>query len=32
MQVLPATAADYGVTNLDDPHENVRAGSRTSRA
>jgi hypothetical protein len=26
MQVLPATAADYGVTNLDDPHENVRAG------
>lgn len=26
MQVLPATAARYGVTRLDDPHENLRAG------
>lgn len=26
MQVMPATGADYGVTNLADPLENVRAG------
>jgi hypothetical protein len=31
MQLMPATARQYGVTNIMDPHENLRAGAQHLR-